>query len=304
MEQQDFNPNIGAVVALQEGLRRIVAPNPSPMTFRGTNTYLLGHREIAVIDPGPASDAHLDAILAACRPNQTITHILVTHSHVDHSPLSALLSKETGAPILAFGPSNVGQSDAMKACLASGMASGGEGIDVDFQPDVLILDQSQIQAGDQRIKAHHTPGHMGNHMCFAWDDVVFCGDLVMGWASSLVSPPDGDLTDFMTSCEKLNALKPRIMHAGHGAPITAPVERIEWLIAHRKSRETQILAALSEDFATARALAEAIYTETPTALIPAATRNVFAHLIDLEGRKLVSRDGIPNQNARFSLVGN
>ena len=301
MTLQDFNPPIGVAETLAPALRRIVAPNPSPMTYRGTNTYLLGRLEIAVIDPGPESADHLSAILAACPAPQRITQIFVTHSHVDHSPLAAALAGATGAKIYAFGPSEAGRSEAMRACLAAGMKGGGEGIDIDFSPDILMRDGSRHPAGDEEITAWHTPGHMGNHMCFAWQDAVFCGDLVMGWASSLVSPPDGDLSDFMTSCEKLRALQPKIMHSGHGAPIEAPIERIEWLIAHRKTREAQILQQLAHAPATARAIAEVIYADTPPALISAATRNVFAHLIDLEGKGAITRRSEPTENAIFSL---
>ncbi|WP_375266871.1 MBL fold metallo-hydrolase [Planktotalea sp.] len=300
MDLADFNPPIGIAETLAPNLRRVLAPNPTPMTYRGTNTYLLGEQAIAVIDPGPESQAHLDAILKACR-DQTITHVVVTHSHVDHSPLAKNLSKSTGAPILAFGPSSAGRSKAMQACLEAGMNSGGEGIDPDFTPDKLLKDGETFKAGDQTLKAWHTPGHMGNHMCFEWDKTLFCGDLVMGWASSLVSPPDGDLTDFMASCFKIRDLRPQVMHAGHGAPITDPIERIDWLIAHRKSREAQIIEHLSKGPTTALNLAQAIYTDTPAALIPAATRNVFAHLIDLEGKKAIVRDGIPNEEALFTL---
>lgn len=301
MMPEDFNPPVGVPKTLAPALRRIIAPNPSPMTFRGTNTYLLGRQEIAVIDPGPVSSAHLDAILAACSDGARITKILVTHSHVDHSPLAKLLSQDTGAPILAFGSSDSGRSDAMKACLAAGMHGGGEGIDRDFTPDILMSDGGSYQAGDQTIIAWHTPGHMGNHMCFQWNDTVFCGDLVMGWASSLVSPPDGDLTDFMASCAKLRALKPHVMHSGHGAPIDDPIARIDWLIAHRTAREAQILEQLALAPNTARAIAEQIYKDTPAALIPAATRNVFAHLIDLEGKQRVTRKSSPDENAIFEL---
>jgi len=226
---------------------------------------------------------------------------LVTHSHLDHSPLAASLSKATNAPILAFGPSDAGRSAAMNACVNAGMTSGGEGIDLKFRPNITLSDGEQVQVGDQTITALHTPGHMGNHMCFLWQDTAFCGDLVMGWASSLVSPPDGDLTDFMISCAKLRRANPSRMHAGHGAPIENPISRIDWLIAHRKTREAQILAQLENGPNTARALAEKIYTDTPDSLLPAATRNVFAHLIDLEGRALISRFGVPDEMAKFSL---
>lgn len=302
MPPDDFNPPVGVAQPLAPALRRILAPNPSPMTYRGTNTYLLGTRDIAVIDPGPESEAHLAAILNACDAAQRITHILVTHSHVDHSPLASALSHRTGAPIFAFGPSDAGRSAAMQACLGTGMKGGGEGIDLAFAPDVHLSDGSALQAGDQNVIAWHTPGHMGNHMCFQWGDAVFCGDLVMGWASSLVSPPDGDLTDFMRSCSKLRALNPAVLHSGHGAPISDPAARIDWLIAHRQSREAQILEALSTGPAAAHSLAVAIYTETPVALLGAATRNVFAHLIDLEGKNQVARCDAPTESALFHRV--
>ena len=298
----DFDPEIGQADLLEPGLRRIVAPNPSPMTYRGTNTYLLGRLEIAVIDPGPESADHLSAILAACPAPQRITQIFVTHSHVDHSPLAAALAGATGAKIYAFGPSEAGRSEAMRACLAAGMKGGGEGIDIDFSPDILMRDGSRHPAGDEEITAWHTPGHMGNHMCFAWQDAVFCGDLVMGWASSLVSPPDGDLTAFMASCRKLAETDWRIFHAGHGAPIEAPVARLNWLIEHRLGREAQILAALEAGPATAEALARTIYTDTPAALLPAAARNVFAHLIDLHLNNRVSAAPQLSAQAQFTLI--
>jgi len=219
MTQASFDPPVGIPQDLAPALRRILAPNPSPMTFRGTNTYLLGTREIAVIDPGPDSADHLNAILGALRGGQTITHIVVTHAHLDHSPLARALSAHTKAPVLAFGDAAAGRSDAMKAVIAAGLTSGGEGVDSAFTPDIHLPHGAEFQAGDQTLTALHTPGHMGNHMCFDWNGAVFCGDLVMGWASSLVSPPDGDLTDFMASCHMLAARAPRILHAGHGAPI-------------------------------------------------------------------------------------
>ena len=302
MRPEDFDPIIGTPIALAPALRRIVAPNASPMTWRGTNTYLLGNRNIAVIDPGPDSPVHMDAILAALTPGQKITQILVTHSHLDHSPLAAALSGATGAPVVAFGDSSAGRSAAMQACLNAGMQSGGEGIDHGFRPDIIAQDGDQIDAGDTALTAIHTPGHMGNHLSFVWDDAVFCGDHVMDWATSLVSPPDGDLTDFMNSCDRLLNIPATVFHAGHGAPITAPHERLKWLITHRLGREAQIIEQLGAGPATAAELAEKIYVDTPAALIPAATRNVFAHLIDLEGKNRVLRHGIPDQHAHFELV--
>lgn len=294
-------PEAGQVVELSRHVRRVVAPNPSPMTYWGTNTYLIGSQDLAVIDPGPDSADHLRAILNAVRPGQDITHIFVTHSHVDHSPLASTLSDETGASVYAFGASGTGRSDVMQRLSAVGLMDAGEGVDHDFVPDIRLADGETVSGSDWTLEALWTPGHLGNHLSFQLGKTVFCGDLVMGWASSLVSPPDGDLTDFMASCRRLRKLKPALMHAGHGAPIKKPVERLDWLISHRESREASILEALREGPATAAKLTRLVYTDTPESLMGAATRNVLAHLIDLLGKGTVSPIGELNDRAHFAL---
>ena len=295
----DFDPAPGRAYDLAPGLRRVLAPNPSPMTYRGTNTYLLGGKDIAVIDPGPLNEAHLDAILEALKPNQRISHILVTHTHRDHSPLAAPLSARTGAPILAFGGPQTGRSAVMSNLARQGFAGGGEGIDSDFRPDIELADGERIATECWELEAIHTPGHLGNHIALAWGGTCFTADHVMGWASSLVSPPDGDLTDFMAACQCLRARDWSVFHPGHGAPIASPAERLDWLISHRLEREAQILDALAYGPATVQQLAQRIYTDTPKALLPAAERNVFAHLVDLTGRSRVAPDGNLSATARF-----
>ncbi len=297
----DFDPPIGVPEPLEPGLRRIVAPNPSPMTYRGTNTYLLGTRGLAVIDPGPADPSHLDAILSAVETGQQITHIIVTHSHLDHSPLARPLADRCGAPVLAFGGPRTGRSAVMEHLAASGLVGGGEGIDMGFTCDRDLPDNAVISGDGWALRVIHTPGHLGNHICLGWNDACLTADHVMGWASSLVSPPDGDLTDFMASCNRLAAQDWRVFYPGHGAPVTAPAARLEWLVAHRRARETAILDALAQAPATASALAAAIYTETPSALLGAATRNVLAHLIDLSGKSQVEPDGDLHAEAIFTL---
>ena len=291
----------GAAEEMGGGIRRIIAPNPSPMTLHGTNTYLLGEREVAVIDPGPDIPSHLAAILAALGPGQRISHIFVTHSHTDHSALAPALARETGAPTCAYGPWGSGLSETMAALAADGL-EGGEGADRAFVPDLALADGETVATDEWELTAHWTPGHLGNHMCFAHGDAVFVGDLVMGWASSMVSPPDGDLTDFMESCRKLRALGARALHSGHGDPVSDPAARIDWLIAHRLEREAQIAEQLDRGPATARELAEAIYTDTPPTLLPAAERNVLAHLIDLHGRGVAESRGPVVAGAVFRLV--
>jgi len=300
-EQSAFDPPVGVAEDVGRGVRRILAPNPSPMTFRGTNTYLLGERDIAVIDPGPLNEAHLEAILGAVGAHQRISHIFVTHAHLDHSPLAEVLGRATGAPVLAYGGPDAGRSAVMESLAQSGLAGGGEGVDAGFAPDRTLADGEVVEAEDWRLRAHWTPGHFGNHLCFEVGDMLFTGDLVMGWASSMVSPPDGDLTDFMASCQRMRRLEAAVMHSGHGAPIDDPAARLDWLIAHREGREAEILHALADGAATAQELAEAIYTETPPALIPAATRNVLAHLIDLAGKNRVHSLERLNRDSRFAL---
>lgn len=298
----DFDPIAGQPDQIVPGLRRILAPNPSPMTFRGTNTYIVGQTDLAVIDPGPDNAAHLAAILAACGPGQRITHILVTHAHVDHSPLARALARATGAPVLAYGDAQAGRSTVMEGLAQAGLAGGGEGVDAGFAPDECLADGATVTGPDWSLQAIWTPGHFGNHLCLAMGDILFTGDLVMGWASSLVSPPDGDLTDFMASCRRLRARADRLYLPGHGAPVTDPAARIDWLIAHREAREAAILDALQAAPATAETLARQIYTETPAMLLPAAARNVFAHLVDLTGKNIITPEGQLSWTARFHRV--
>ena len=302
MPSDSFDPVPGVADVLGDGLRRILAPNPSPMTFRGTNTYLLGRRDIAVIDPGPDDAAHMAAILGALAPGQRITHVFVTHSHIDHAPLAAPLARETGARVLGFGPSGAGRSAIMQRLAAQGLETGGEGLDPHFAPDVTLADGAVVAGDDWALTAYWTPGHLGNHLCFGMGGTVFTGDHVMGWASSLVSPPDGDLTDFMASCRRLRGLGAEVFHAGHGPPVDDPAGRLDALIAHREGRAAAILAALADGPADAAALTDRIYTDTPAALHAAAMRNVLAHLVDLQQKNRVVPDGSIGPSARFRLA--
>jgi len=287
-------------MTLASGLSLVLAPNPSAMTNLGTNTYLLGHETLAIIDPGPDDPAHLTALRTAIA-GRPVSHIFVTHSHLDHSPLARPLSQLTGAPILAFGGSQAGRSAIMGVLAESGFLGGGEGIDHDFTPDIMLKDGEMVAGHWGELKAIHTPGHLGNHLCFAWGSAVFTGDHVMGWASSLVSPPDGDLTDFMASCRKLQLHEASVYYPGHGAPIATPTERLAWLMAHRLDREAQILKTLEVQATTPEFITKTIYEDLPKALLHAAERNVFAHLIDLYQRgKVAAQPGL-RPTASFAL---
>ncbi len=297
----NFAPKAGVPVTLAPMLHLVLAPNPSPMTFLGTNTYIIGKGTVAVLDPGPDDPAHLAALLAALG-DQKVSHVLLTHSHLDHSPLARRLADTTGAAVCAFGDSAAGRSSVMQSLAAEGLAGGGEGIDHQFVPDIHLKDGASIDGSWGTITALHTPGHIGNHLCFIWDKTVFTGDHVMGWASSLVSPPDGDLTDFMASCTRLQAIRADRYYPGHGAPITDPDERLRWLIAHRQTREAQIIQALSAGPTHIDSLTKMIYDDIAPGMLPAAARNVFAHLIDLHQRGRVLAAPRLGLKAEFALA--
>lgn len=260
-------------------VRVIRAENPSPLTGPGTNSFLIGTEEVAVIDPGPDDPAHIAAILEAAEGR--ISHILVTHPHLDHSAAVPRLAAATAAPVMAFGTAEAGRSPPMQRLAEAGAVGGGEGADAAFRPDVTLADGDVLRGAGWEITAVHTPGHMGSHLSFRLGDAVLCGDLVMAWATTLISPPDGDLVDYLRSLERLALLAPRVLYPAHGDPVTDPLPRLAELAAHRRARTAQILAALDAAPGTAEALAARIYTEIPAALLPAATRNVLAHLVAL-----------------------
>lgn len=289
----------GQPVRLAPDLRRVLAPNPSPMTLHGTNSFLLGRGDVAVIDPGPALPGHLAALLAALEPGERITHILVTHSHLDHSGLVPALASATGAPVLAFGPSDAGRSPAMAALAAGGDLGGGEGVDAGFAPDIRLADGATVAGDSWQVTALWTPGHMGNHLSFETEGRIFSGDHVMGWSSSFVSPPDGDMGAYMASLARLAGRDAQVLHPAHGGPVTDPAARIAELARHRRAREAAILEALARGPADVATLTARIYTDTPPALHPAAARNVLSHLVDLVDRNLVTASPGPLPAATF-----
>lgn len=282
-------------------IRCLLAPNPSPLTGAGTNTWLVGATGLAVIDPGPDDPAHLAAILAAIGPGQWVDRIIVTHAHLDHSALARRLAAQTDAPILAFGPATAGRSQVMLR-LASSLPDHGEGLDRDFIPDITLTDGGTVTGPDWALQAIHTPGHLGGHLSLALGDTLFSGDHVMGWSTSIVSPPDGDMGAYMTSLHRLTETSWNRFLPGHGSPVSDPDHRLAELITHRKGREAQILAALADGPARISELTPRIYAGTPDRLLPAASRNVLAHLIDLATRNLVIAQPDLHPDAKFLLA--
>lgn len=284
------------------GVRRIRAANPSPMTGSGTNTYVLhGPEGAVVIDPGPALPDHLAAVLAALQ-GIPLQAILLTHPHLDHSALVPALKAATGAQVYGYGTATAGRSAVMQRLAAAGLQRGGEGVDAGFVPDVLVADGAVLALAGLQIEAVHTPGHMGGHLCFALGDALFSGDHVMGWASTLISPPDGDMSAYMASLRRLQVQDWRQFWPGHGETISDPAIRLAALAAHRRGRETAIRAALQAGPARPADLAAQLYTDTPPALLPAAARNILAHLIDLHDRNIVTATEPLGSEAEFKII--
>jgi hydroxyacylglutathione hydrolase len=269
---------IATAVPMGPLLRRLRADNPSPMTHTGTNTYLLGTGQVAVIDPGPADERHLAGLLAALAPDERITAILVTHAHLDHAGLAPRLAEVSGAPVFGFAGSH--------GAVPAG-ARPGDGTDGDFRPTVPLADGAIVDGAGWSLRAIHTPGHRHDHLSFAWDDQCFTGDHVMGWSTSIVSPPEGNMGAYMSSLARLEGGGWRRFLPGHGEPVEDPAARLAELTAHRRAREAQILAELAAAPASAGTLTGRLYAATDPRLMPAAERNVLAHLEHLVDRNRV-----------------
>jgi glyoxylase-like metal-dependent hydrolase (beta-lactamase superfamily II) len=285
----------------QPRIRRITARNPSPLTGDGTNTYVLGSGRVAVIDPGPDDDAHLHAILASLSAGEVISHILITHPHLDHSALAPRLARRADAPILGYGRATDGRSAVMQSLAEAGFSGGGEGLDLPFTPDLTLRDGDWVTGGDWSTQALHTPGHLGSHLCFASGDVLFSGDHVMGWSTTVVSPPDGDMGAYMASLQRMSGQGWTQLLPGHGPAVTDPEQRVTDLIRHRQGREAEILTALQAGPADSAGLTARIYTGLDPKLFPAARRNVLAHLIDLHDKGQVTAQGSLGPETPFKL---
>jgi len=272
----------GAAEALSPLVRRVLARNPSPFTFTGTGTYIVGHGTVAIIDPGPADPEHLDAVAAAVA-GETVSHFLITHTHMDHSPGAGPLRARLGGTIAGCAPL-VLRDDGPRA---------DAGFDPGYAPDHVMADGEAVAGPGWTLRAVHTPGHTSNHLCFALEEegALFSGDHVMGWSTTVVAPPDGDMADYMASLAKLMGRSDVRYYPTHGAPVDEPQRLVKGMIAHRRQRETQILAQLAQGPRAIPAMVEQMYAAIDRRLWPAAGRSVLAHLIDLEARGRVRRAG-------------
>jgi glyoxylase-like metal-dependent hydrolase (beta-lactamase superfamily II) len=273
-------------------IRRVVANNPGPFTYFGTGSYVIGHGKVAIVDPGPDDPAHIGALLDAVR-NETVTHILVTHTHRDHSPGAAALQQATGAPTYGYGPHPVRE----------GMPTVEEGGDHGFRPDVTLADGDVVSGAGWTAEAVHTPGHLSNHLCFGVreDQALLSGDHVMGWSTTVISPPDGDMKRYMESLDKLLARDDRLLIPTHGGAIEDPKPFVRAYAEHRRERERQILKCLDQGIERIPDMVKKLYAAVDPRLHGAAGRSVLAHLIHLVETGQVETDGPPDTEARFRL---
>ena len=292
---QKFECEYGVMIEVTPLIRSIVANNPGPYTFMGTGTYVVGWGKVAVIDPGPAYPEHVDALLAAL-DGEEITHQLITHTHIDHSPAAELVKERTGAQTFGFGPHGDGKyaKDAV-------VEAGG---DKDFVPDVALKDSDVIEGDGWTFECVHTPGHTSNHLCYHLRDenALFPGDHVMGWSTTVVSPPDGDMADYIASLQMLAERSDGIYYPTHGGPIKKPQRYVWGILVHRKQRETQILECLDQGVINIPAMVDRMYQDLDPRLTGAAQHSVFSHIIDLAERGIIASDGEISLKAGYRKV--
>jgi glyoxylase-like metal-dependent hydrolase (beta-lactamase superfamily II) len=278
-------------------IRRVIANNPGPFTYAGTGTYIVGRGEVAVIDPGPDDNAHLQALLRAVE-GERVTHILVTHHHLDHSPLAAALKARSGASVYGCAVAHAPTGDTPEVKMEAGH-------DADFVPDVSLCAGGAIAGPGWTFEAIPTPGHTSNHICYALkeENALFSGDHVMGWSTTVIVPPDGDMTAYMESLERVRARHFGTLWPTHGPPVREADAFLDAYIAHRRQREAQILAGLAQGPSRIADLVPRLYADVDPRLHPAASWSMLAHMIDLVRRGVVSTEGgAPDLGALYRLA--
>jgi glyoxylase-like metal-dependent hydrolase (beta-lactamase superfamily II) len=292
---RDIEFTYGVAQDVSPLIRRVVANNPGPFTFKGTGTYIVGKGEVAVIDPGPDDPAHLAALLAAVA-GERVTHILITHHHSDHSPLAGPLKAATGAAIYGCAVAGHEVED-------TGEVKMEAGHDHDFRPDVSLCSGGEVSGPGWTMQAIPTPGHTSNHLCYALkeEDACFTGDHIMGWSTTVITPPDGDMTDYLASLEVIRARNFTTLWPTHGPPIREVTPFIDAYIAHRQERMDQILLALADGPARIKDLTPRLYRDVDERLWPAAARSMLAAIIHLERGGDIEAGGPPGPDTVYRL---
>ncbi len=299
----NHNPPYGVCEEIAPKIKRVTAKNPSKFTFKGTGTYIIGNESVAVIDPGPDNKEHIDALIKAL-DGKEVSHILITHTHRDHSPASRALQEKVGGLICGFGAHPVEISEkAPESKKETDPDKLEESGDLEFKPD-KFLSHNEILAGrGWTVECIYTPGHISNHLCFAFPEAsaVFTGDHIMGWSTSIIPPPNGRLDDYMDSLSLLLEREEKRYFPTHGAPIDEPKKYVEALIQHRENRSMQILKCLDAGSKTIEEIVKIIYADHPKELHKPAEKSVLAHLIYLNQKGVVFSDGPINSESMFSV---
>ena len=293
---RDIEFDYGACDQVSPLIRRVVANNPGPFTFRGTGTYIVGQGEVAVIDPGPDLPEHLDAILKAVA-GERVTHILITHHHSDHSPLAGPLKAATGATIYGCAVAGREEDD-------TGEVKMEAGHDHDFRPDVSLCGGGEVSGPGWTMEAIPTPGHTSNHLCYALkeESACFTGDHIMGWSTTVITPPDGDMTDYLESLQRIRARNFTTLWPTHGPPIREVTPFIDAYVEHRQERIDQILLALADGPGRIKDLVPKLYRDVDERLWPAAARSMLAAIIHLERGGDVEAGGPPGPDSEYRLA--
>lgn len=292
---KDFDPTYGIAQSLSPRLRRVVARNPGPFTYTGTGTYIVGRGVVAVIDPGPDDPTHLAALKLAL-DGETVSHVLVTHHHMDHSPLARPLADHFNAPLYGRPAAQLAED--------GGAVRLEAGDDPYFRPDIEIADGWTAGGPDWTLEALHTPGHTTNHFCYAVaeDRALLCGDHVMAWSTSIVSPPEGHMGQYLASLERIQGRNFKTLYPAHGPQLDEPGPFIAEYIAHRRRREAQVIEQLQFGRNTIRAMVDDLYRDVERRLHPAAMHMVWAHMIDLTERGVTVASPAPTLQAEYSLA--
>ncbi|WP_019961356.1 MBL fold metallo-hydrolase [Woodsholea maritima] len=293
--KKDFDFEYGRCDRLSARIRRIVAPNPGPFTYTGTGVYIIGEGEVAVLDPGPVMPEHIAALDKALE-GERVTHVFVTHHHLDHSPMAKPLAQKHGCQTYGYGPAQAMPEDCEVRMEA--------GDDRGFTPDVLIQDGAVFSGPNWTLEALHTPGHTSNHMCYALkeENILFCGDHVMAWSTSVVSPPDGDMGDYLSQLERIRARQFARLWPTHGPAVDEPDAFLGAYIAHRRRREAAILGEIEKGQTQIRAIVETLYSDVDKRLHPAAAHSVFAHVIHLIKQGKITTPGAAELGAQYHPV--
>ncbi len=300
-KEDTMYPDYGTAISLSPLVRRLTCPNPGPLTYQGTNSYIIGQGKVAIIDPGPNHADHLQALLHATR-HETVTHILVTHTHNDHSPNANKLKEITGGKTAAFWPRQTNGID-----MPRGMETiGDKFVDQAFKPDIALQNGDYLKQKGWSLQSIHTPGHAPDHLCFALpeENAVFTGDHIMGWSSTVIAPPEGHMADYMGSLDILLKRNDKCFYPAHGKTIKAPQTATKQAIAHRNKREQSILHCLKHHKTSINEITQQLYAGIDPSLSLAAQLSVLAQLEYLIERGHVHTDGKPNLKGIFFLEKN